>query len=112
VEKESSRLAGRLVVVLPGDMGSSTGGRSLKESYDTMGNKGYLKALVQLLVHKLGTFENRFCNFMFPDTHTVTLYELSVHSTPYSDLKEIQAIAKALADHFPARGTPRGYIKD
>jgi hypothetical protein len=112
VEKESSRLAGRLVIVLPGDMGSSTGGRSLKESYDTMGDKGYLKALVQLLAHKLGTFENRFCNFMFPNTHTVTLYELSVHSTPYTDLKEIQAIAKALADHFPARGIPRGYNKD
>lgn len=112
VEKESSRMAGRLVVVLPGDMESSTASRSMKESYDTMANKGYLKALVQLLAHKLATFESRFCNFMFPDSHTVTLYELSVHSTPYTDLKDIQAIARALADHFPPRGVPRGYSKD
>lgn len=112
VEKESSRLAGRLVIVLPGDMENPATGRSMKESYDTMAKKGYLKALVQLLVHKVATFENRFCNFMFPDSHTVTLYELSVHSTPYSDLKDIQAIAKALANHFPARGLPRGYNKD
>jgi hypothetical protein len=112
IDKESSKMAGRLVIVLPGDMGSSTAVRSMKESYDTMAKKGYLKALVQLLVHKMATFESRFCNFMFPDSHTVTLYELSVHSTPYSDLKDIQAIAKALADHFPPKGVPRGYIKD
>lgn len=112
VEKESSKLAGRLVIVLPGDMGNSTAVRSRKESYDTMADKGYLKALVQLLVHKLATFESRFCNFLFPDSHTVTLYELSVHSTPYSDLKDIQAIAKALANHFPPRGVPRGFIKE
>ncbi len=112
VERESSRLAGRLVIVLPGDMDKSASGRSMKESYATMAKKGYLKALVQLLAHKVATFENRFCNFMFPDSHTVSVYELSVHSTPYSDLKDIQAIAKALADHFPAKGIPRGYNKD
>ncbi len=112
VEKESSRLASRLVIVLPGDMDQSASGRSMKESYDTMAKKGYLKALVQLLIHKTATFEHRFCNFMFPNSHTVTLYELSVHSTPHSDLKDIQAIAKAIADHFPARGVPRGYNKD
>jgi hypothetical protein len=112
IEKQSSRLASRLMIVLPGGMDNFPANRSMKESYLSMAQKGYLKALVQLLLNKVATFENRLCRFFFPDTHTVSLYELSVHSTPYTDLKEIQMIADALADHFPAKGFPRGYHKN
>jgi len=109
IDKLSGGLANRLNFLLPAQLDDQFDRNKIRRRYSEMARKGQHNAMITLLLHRVSAFERRFCNLLFPQTHTVSLDELAVHGTPLTDIQEIREIARALRRTFPKKGFPAGF---
>lgn len=108
MEKLSNRLSKKLSILVSDEFDEVVLSQTTKSFYNGMAIQGQYEALLQLLLNKLNAFEHRLCNLFFPSSFTVSLEDLSAHSTPYVDIREIHAICRALASNYPVKGVPPG----
>lgn len=112
IDKLSGGLANRLSFLLPMQLDDQFDRSKIRRRYNEMARKGQQNAMITLLLHRVSAFERRFCNLLFPQTHTVSLDELAEHGTPLTDIQEIREIARALHRTFPKKGFPAGFHTD
>ncbi|HOT00729.1 MAG TPA: hypothetical protein PLY66_06955 [Acidobacteriota bacterium] len=109
IDKISGGLANRLSFLLPMQLDDQFDQKKIRRRYSEMARKGQHHAMITLMLHRLSAFERRFCNLLFPQTHTVSIDELAEHGTPLTDIQEIREIARALRRAFPNKGFPAGF---
>lgn len=100
IRKLSQKLGRKFYILVPPSFSSPPHLKEAEEYYRDVCAKMNYTALFSLLVSKLAGFENRFCAFLFPREHTVSVEELSMQSTPLVDILDIENLAAILSKNL------------